>query len=63
MFSTLCCLLLVGVVRILIDYLSIKFEFLVPFVPYVTYALIAVAVVTVIMMVIYIIKAARSRDE
>ena len=52
-----------GVVRILIDYLSIKFEFLTPFVPYVTYAHIAVAVVTVIMMIIYIIKAARSRNE
>ena len=63
MFSTLCCLVLVGVIRILIDYLSVKYEFLAPFVPYVTYALIAVAVVTVIMMIIYIIKAARSRNE
>ena len=63
MFSTLCCLVLVGVIRILIDYLSFKYEFLAPFVPYVTYALIAVAVVTVIMMIIYIIKAARSRNE
>lgn len=63
MFSTLCCLVLVGAIRILIDYLSVKYEFLAPFVPYVTYALIAVAAVTVIMMIIYIVKAARSRNE
>lgn len=63
MFSALCCLVLVGVIRILIDYLSVKYEFLAPFVPYVTYALIAVAAVTVIMMIIYIVKAARSRNE
>lgn len=63
MFSTLCCLVLVGVIRILIDYLSAKYEFLAPFVPYVTYALIAVAALTLLMMIIYVYKALRSRNE
>lgn len=63
MFSTLCCLVLVGVIRILIDYLSVKYEFLASFVPYVTYALIAVAALTLLMMIIYVYKALRSRNE
>ena len=63
MFSTLCCLVLVGVIRILIDYLSVKYEFLAPFVPYVTYALIAVAALTLLMMIVYVYKALRSRNE
>lgn len=63
MFSTLCCLVLVGVMRILIDYLSVKYEFLAPFVPYVTYALIAVAALTLLMMIITVYKALRSRNE